>query len=424
MAHDFRMPLLGADMDAGTLIEWLKAEGDHVSSGDIVAVVETQKGAIEIEIFQDGVIDRLLVEPGQTVPVGTPLASVRGPDEEPETAVAGVGETAAVAGGPAGPVPEETRQRARPRHDVPTQPGPAATRQDRAAAGARITPGARKLAAEHGISLEGVSGTGPGGIIQRSDVERLLAEPAEASVSEPQVIAPSTIEPGQAAGKPAGAEAMRHAIASAMARSKREIPHYYLAETMDMAPALAWLEARNADAPVAERVLPVALLAKATACALAAMPEFNGTYQDGVYRPAERVHLGCAIGLRGGGLIAPGIRDADAKDLATLMADLSDLVRRARSGGLRSSELSDPTSTMTSLGDQGVDDVFGVIFPPQVAIIGFGTIEERPFVVDGAVIARPVVRATLSADHRVSDGHAGGRFLTRIARHLRDPEAL
>jgi pyruvate dehydrogenase E2 component (dihydrolipoamide acetyltransferase) len=209
-----------------------------------------------------------------------------------------------------------------------------------------------------------------------------------------------------------------------MARSKREIPHYYLATTIDMTAAMAWLEEENRRRPVAERLLPAVLLMKATALALAAVPELNGTYGEDGFRPSESVHLGWAIALRGGGLIAPGIHDAETKSLGELMAALRDLVQRARKGGLRSSELSDSTITVTSLGDQGVDSVQGVIFPPQVAIVGFGTVVTRPWVVDGEVVARPVITATLSADHRVSDGHRGALFLQALDRHLQEPEKL
>ena len=217
---------------------------------------------------------------------------------------------------------------------------------------------------------------------------------------------------------------MRQAIAAAMARSKREIPHYYLAETVPLARALAWLAAHNAAHPLAERLLAAVLLVKAVALALAEAPELNGHYEAGRFRPSAAVHAGIAIALRGGGLVAPALHDVAAKPLPQLMRELADLVQRCRAGRLRSSELSDATITVTNLGDLGAESVFGVIYPPQVALVGFGRIGDRPWVEDGRIVAQPVAQASLAADHRVSDGQRGARFLAALAERLQQPEAL
>lgn len=217
---------------------------------------------------------------------------------------------------------------------------------------------------------------------------------------------------------------MRAAIGALMARSKREIPHYYLSQTIDLEGALRWLEARNASRSVASRILPAALLIKATALAVREVPELNGFFTDGAFRPSSSVHVGVAIALRQGGLVAPALHDADIKDLDTLMEELRDLVNRARALTLRASEMADPTITVTNLGDVGVESVFGVIYPPQVALVGFGAVVERPWAQDGLVGARRVVTSTLSADHRVSDGHRGAQLLAEIQRLLLAPEAL
>ena len=217
---------------------------------------------------------------------------------------------------------------------------------------------------------------------------------------------------------------MRLAIGALMARSKREIPHYYLQTEIDMSRALAWLEEENLRRSVSERLLAAALILSAVAGAAAATPAMNGFWIDGAFHPADGVHLGVAISLRGGGLIAPALHDADRKSLDELMAGLRDLVMRARTGRLRSSEMSDPTITVTNLGERGVDLVHGVIYPPQVALVGFGAIRQRPWAADGMIGARPVATATLAADHRVSDGLAGSRFLTLIDHRLQGPEEL
>jgi len=217
---------------------------------------------------------------------------------------------------------------------------------------------------------------------------------------------------------------MRQAIAAAMARSKREIPHYYLSADLDAGPATWWLEHENAKRGPPERILFAALLLKATALAAREVPEVNGFFVDGSFRPSAPIHLGVAISLRQGGLIAPAVHDVDRSSLAEVQASLRDLVARVRSGRLRSSEMSDATLTVTNLGDQGVQSVFGVIYPPQVALVGFGKVTERAWASAGMVGARSVVTATLSADHRVSDGHRGAIFLSAIGRLLQQPEKL
>jgi pyruvate dehydrogenase E2 component (dihydrolipoamide acetyltransferase) len=257
------------------------------------------------------------------------------------------------------------------------------------------------------VDLAGLTGTGPGGAIVGADVPEGASTPA-----------PKKAKTGT------DADAMRMAVARAMERSKREIPHYYLGTEVDMGPALAWLERTNASLPPPERLLSAVLLLKATALAVAKVPEMNGFWRNGRMEVAEEVHLGVAISLRGGGLVAPALHRADQLDLGGLMRGLNDLVRRARRGRLRGSEMMDATLTMTSMGDRGVSDIYGVIYPPQVAIVGFGRAVERPWVVDGSVVPRPVMRVTLAGDHRAHDGHRGGLYLAEIQRLLEDPESL
>ena len=230
---------------------------------------------------------------------------------------------------------------------------------------------------------------------------------------------------GAAAGAPSAvdrAAEMRKSIAAAMSRSKREIPHYYVSETIPMQRAQDWLAAENARRPITERILMAAVLLRAVAVTLKDFPELNGTWRDGAYQPSASVNTGVAISLRQGGLIAPGIRDVQDLPVGALMAKLADLVKRARAGSLRSSEFSDPTITVTNLGDLGVESTFAVIYPPQVAIVGFGRIALRPWVEAGAIVAMPTLVATLSADHRVSDGIRGAAFLVELSRRLQEPE--
>ena len=239
--------------------------------------------------------------------------------------------------------------------------------------------------------------------------------PKPAESAEPQ----SAAEKARARGA-----AMRASIAAAMSRSKREIPHYYLSHEVILDTALGWLTEQNAGLSITERMLPAVLQLKAVALAAQKFKEFNGFWNDDGFEPSAQVHVGVAISLRGGGLVAPAIHDVNEKKLDELMRDLTDLVGRARAGSLRSSEMSDPTITLTNLGDKGVDAVFGVIYPPQVAIVGFGKPAQRVVVVDGGIRVANTVQTSLAADHRASDGARGALFLAEINRLLQQPEEL
>ena len=384
--HEFLMPSLGADMEAGTLVAWNVMPGDAVKRGQVVAVVETQKGAIDVEIWQDGRIEKLVVEPGEKVPVGAVLATLIAEGEPVPAAV----------------VPEKAVAVAAPQPAV-ALPQPAAI-----PGRFRISPAARKLAAELGVNIDALTPAAADGVISRADVER--------AVQAAKAGAPP--KPGDWQSQ------MRKAIAAAMAKSKREIPHYYLGTGIEMTRALAWLERENAARPVTARMLYAVLLIKAVALALREVPELNGFWIDGAFQPGPGIHVGMAVAMRGGGLVAPAIHDADRKSLAQLMDDLRDLITRVRGGRLKSSEMADPTITLTSLGDLGVETVYGVIYPPQVALIGFGKISERAWAGNGVVACRRAVTATLAGDHRASDGHRGAVFLAAVNRLLQEPEKL
>ncbi|MBL8709660.1 MAG: 2-oxo acid dehydrogenase subunit E2 [Rhodospirillaceae bacterium] len=396
----FRMPSLGADMEAGTLVEWLKQPGDRVKRGDLIAVVETQKGAIEIEVFEPGTVAELLLPVGATVPVGTAMASIR---EDGAVAVAPAPDAAAM---------KEERPTA-----AATMPAPQLQVPPPPSQGIKASPAARKFAEEHDINLASVPGSGPDGAIVFVDVEAAWQRQGGAAATT------AAARTG-AKGDGAPVDGMRAAIAAAMARSKREIPHYYLGQTVDVTIAADWLAQRNADRKPEERAVFGALLLKAIGLSLKKYPEFNGSFADGRFAASAAIHLGMAIALRGGGLIAPAIHDAADLPLDQLMIRLRDLTNRVRAGRFRSSELADATITLTSLGERGVDWVQPIIYPPQVAIVGAGTPTVRPWIVDGVPVARQLCDLTLAADHRVSDGHRGALFLRAIEALLQNPEAL
>lgn len=451
----FRLPSLGADMDEATLLEWRVAVGDQVSRGEVVAVVDTEKSEIDVEIWQTGRVSELLVEVGRTIPVGTPMAVID-------------------TGSPGGPAHPPSSAPAEAPAEAP-DPTPTPPTQDEAAGPRVLSPLVRHLAERHGIDLATVAGSGPGGIITRHDVElHATPEPTPAAstvsaaptprgsavplpprpIGVPQsgpergvaasplarrlahergvdldtlagrgpggavVAADVPVETG--AGRPPTdrAAAMRRAIAELMARSKREIPHYYLATDLDCTEILAALERLNADRPPQQRILPAAAILWAVARAARKVPALNGYWVHDGFEAADHVHLGVAVAMRGGGLVAPAIQDADRLDLDATMAALRSLVERARAGRLRSSEMSSPTITVSNLGERGVTTLYGVVYPPQVGLVGVGAISERPAVVDGRLEVVPMATMTLSADHRATDGQTGSRFLAAVERQL------
>ncbi|MFO0695208.1 MAG: dihydrolipoamide acetyltransferase family protein [Polyangiales bacterium] len=465
---EFVMPSLGADMDAGTLVEWKKPLGAFVKRGEILAEVETDKGVISVEAFHEGVVERYLVEPGTRVPVGTPLAMIgEGPARSPgvvlppppEPAVA-IAASAVLLPPPPSSAPPTVAQisdslvegskgmtiSARhlatelsvdPAGVIGTGKHGTITRSDvaaKATAGGaakggstappprppaegrvRVTPFALRRAAELGVPIGACRPSGPDGAVVAADVERAAQVLSAAAARAPKPDTTANLTPEQR---------MRRAIGAAMSRSKRDIPHYYVTHTLDLAPALEALAAHNAAVPMSERVLPAVLLLRAAALALKKVPELNAKWTGEEAPPIAEVHLGVAIALRKGGLVAPPIPNADRLSMPEIMAKLDDLVMRSRSGGLTATELAGGTITVTSLGDRGVESLLPIIYPPQVAIVGFGKILTRPWVVGDAVVPRPVVTATLAADHRVSDGHRGGLYLAEIESLLSNPERL
>lgn len=395
------MPSLGSDMETGTLVEWMVQPGNRVQRGDIIAAVETEKGIIEIEVFEDGVIEQLVVPPGAQVPVGTMLAIIRSDgvptpvEMQPDTTMVAPREAPTVAVEP------------------PSRPPMAPSVGVASGQRVRASPLARRLAAQLGIDLNSIEGTGPHKAVERVDVERAAAK-AESEV-------PASITPPPAIDAQAG---MRRAIAAAMARSNREIPHYYLQTRIDMSRARQWLEAQNQQRSIKDRLLSAVLLLKAVARSLGDVPELNGYWLDDRHQPQEAIHIGFAIALRQGGLVTPALHHVDRKTLDELMAAMRDLIMRARTGRLRSSEMTDATVTVTHLGDLGVETVYGVIYPPQVAIVGFGKITEQPWAEQGMLGVRPVVTATLAADHRATDGRRGAQFLEALNHYLQEVETL
>lgn len=481
------MPALGADMDTGTLVEWRVEVGDHVRKGDTIAVVDTDKSTIDVEVFETGIVSELLVAPGERVPVGAPLARIGeevGPGAEHGTAAAGGAATGSptpgttevtspVSGEVGAPVtqigtapavelgappttaavpPERPANEPQApivggagRHHASmvlspvvrhlaerlgvdldrvegTGPGGRVTRHDvESAARSRVSPRARRLAAARGVDLDRLrgAGSGPGGAVVARDVDAVATRgPTRAEVVAPSVPRPNAQETAEASATP------RRAMVRMMERSNREIPHFHVASTIDLEPAMTWLDDRNRDRPSGERIVPAALLLRAVAVAARGVPSMNGWWRDGEPVLASSVTVGMVVSLRGGGLLTPSLPEPDLCTLDELMDRLRGVVQRARRGSLRSSDTQAASLTVTNLGDRGAELVHGVIQPPQLALVGLGRIVERPWVHDGAVVPRRVVTASLAVDHRANDGHSASRFLSQLEQQLGAPSAL
>jgi len=376
----FTMPSLGADMKSAVLMEWKVKEGDHVKKGDVIAEVETSKGVIEIEVFEDGIIEKILVQEETESTVGTPLAIIRSSNES------------AVIEEPASPsIAAETKEAeplSTPRQSIADKP--IETKR------VKSSPLARKKAKELGIELSSKDDK----IVHLVQVESKKGS--------------STTAMG----------GMRQAIARAMSRSNAEIPHYYLSTSINMTSALHWLEELNKERTIEDRILPAALLIRAVVRSLQEVPQLNGFWMDDELHMSEDINPGIAIALRKEGLITPAILNAEHMDLDTTMHALSDLIIRTRAGKLRGSEITQQTMTITNLGDLGVESVYGVIYPPQVALVGFGRIMDTPWADGDSLSVRKVLQATLIGDHRATDGRTGGQFLNKLDQILQTPEEL
>ena len=400
------MPQMGYDMQEGTLVRWLQTEGAEVSVGDAIAEIETDKAVVEFESTETGVLRKLLVPEGTTVPVGRPIAIVGTPDEEiPDT----LAEASA-----AEPAPKEPSGIPLPPPAAPVAEPP------RPVEAVRASPVARRLAAERGVDLSTVRGTGPGGRITKDDV--LAAEPPASAVEAPA--APVPVPPPPGAGEKVPLSRMRQQIARVTVRSKREIPHFYVSSEIDMSEAMALRRQLNESLEdQGVRVTVNDMIIAACVKALKQYPKFNATFAEDGVQMNPAINVGIAIAEEEG-LIVPAIMDCGNKSLAEIAAASKDLAERSRNGTLHAQEYTGGTFSTSNLGMFDVSRFIAIIQPPQTAVLAVGSVAGRPVVRDDKVAIAEMMTATLSADHRVVDGAEGARFLGVVKQRLEQPLSL
>lgn len=391
---EFKMPLLVADMGAALLVEWFKQPGDRIRRGEVIALAETQKGAVEIEAFEEGVLGEQRVQPGREVPVGTVLATIFNPDE-----------------------PAPSRRAPKPKKTVAGRPYQRRGSNRLPIAPARSTQHA-SAAWQHGTGILPIECMPPG-LSPCAENTRGFAR--NQSLHERELAREKAKHGGQSAHS---RDAIRDATNTALVRSHRDVPHYWITHAIDATPLLDWMKAENARRPAEAQLAYIAPLMKAAALALGEVQELNGRHEGGTFRPARAVHMGLATPLRSGGQATPIIRDADSQSVDELMRAITELERRARLGRLSMSDVADGTVTMSNVAEGNADCFFPLIFPPQVAIIGCGTPGDRPWAVGNSVVVRRVIPVTVAGDHRVSHALHAAEFLARLSELVRNPQAL
>lgn len=443
--HDLKMPSFGSDMRKGTLTQWLVKEGDHIKRGDVVAVIETHKGAIDLDLFEDALIISLLVKEGEQITVGEPIARLRSikdsentPPRPANVADINPSPVSATTAADIDPNPMSTTTAA----DINQSPADEQADSHLTAPKGFIlaTPAARSFAKQQQLTLNSLFPHKMNKIVTLTMVEQAIKQkqlnqqsPAiaenavEPADKQETAKVTSNSAPDRAAATPKKGfekEAMRQAISATVTRSKQQIPHYYLRQRLDITALEDYLLQVNASLAVEQRLLLAAPLLCAIARALMDNQQLNGEYIEGRFVASETVHLANAINLRGGGLIMPVIRAAQTLSPSEMMELLKQQVTRARNGSLLFSELSGGSFTVTSIGERGAEQMFAVIFPPQVAILALGSPHQEVMAVAGSIKIRSVIEASLAADHRVSDGRTGAHFLYQLNQLLQKPEAL
>ncbi len=415
MISEVTMPSMGADMTEGTIVKWLKAEGDQIGRGDKLAEVETDKTVVEMEAYAEGLLRKIVVSEGSLVQVGAVIAFIGDADDDiPEVAAAAPAAEAAPEAPAATPAPAPTPT------PEPVQQAALAPVAVPASQGGRIkaSPIARKIAEEKGVDIAAITGTGPGGRITKSDVENFTPSPGFAvSGGRSPVVLDGSDTP---------LSSMRQAIARVTVRSKTEAPHYYVTHEIDMSAAMTFRRQLNeALAEEGDRVSVNDLILMALTKALIKYPKWNSFFDGDKLIGHPSINLGVAIALDEG-LIVPAVIDIQNMSLVEISRAVRDLGKRARGdgGNLTQAELTQGTFGISNLGMFGTDTFSAIIVPPNAGIIAVGTVKEKPVVRDGKVVVASMMNATISADHRVGDGAEAAVFLGEFQKNLENPARL
>lgn len=423
MAEFIVMPKLGFDMREGVLNNWLKQVGDDIKKGDVVAEIESDKATLELESQVGGKLLHILHEPGAIVPVGANVAIVGEAGEDVSALIAGSPAPAAASAGN-GQAPVEVAERPAP---IVTPAAAEAQPSEDLPGGVRATPVARRLAEERNVNLLQVRGSGPEGRIRKADVEAYLTAPAAevvpAAVPAPQVLATTApVEAGPDATE-VPLTRLRQAIARRMVESKTTVPHFYVTTDIDMAPALALRKQINESLPDEQKVTVNDMIVKAAALALREFPGLNAAFAGDKIIRHNRINVGSAVAVEGG-LLTVVQKDTDFSKLSKIAADNRAMIKRARDGKIKPEDVEGGTFTVSNLGAFDVDHFIAIINPPEAAILAVGTAAEVPVVVNGELAVGTRMKATISADHRATDGAEAARFMQLFKALMEQPLRL
>ncbi|MFB3785227.1 MAG: dihydrolipoamide acetyltransferase family protein [bacterium] len=427
MATLIEMPKLSDTMTTGKILSWLKHEGDAVPAGTAIAEVETDKATMELEVFEDGTLLKILAPVESAVPIGGALAIIGKPGEDIQGLIEKAGSTAAGAPAATPPAKAEAPQ---PAAAPESQPAPVAAAEEAAAPAEaesgriKISPVAQRMAVEHGVDLRRVKGSGPGGRIVKADIERALeTAPAAAPRPAPASAPAMSGVPAAAAYTDAPLSSIRAVIAERLPQSLGPVPHFFLEMDLDAEPLLELKQQLQALAGEDLRLTVTDILIKACANALRQHPEINSSFLGNAVRQYHNVNVGIAVAGKGT-LLVPVIRACESKAIGQIARERAVLVEKGQAGKLSPEELSGGTFTISNLGMLGITRFTAVINPPQAAILAVGTIREEPVVKNGQVVPGQRMAVTLSCDHRAFDGAEGARFMATLKLKLENPLAI
>ncbi|HQO97196.1 MAG TPA: dihydrolipoamide acetyltransferase family protein [Anaerolineaceae bacterium] len=407
MADVVSMPKLGFDMAEGTLVRWVKLEGETVNKGDILAEIETDKATVEVESSFAGVVHKHLVEQGSVVPVGTPIAIIAAPGEQVEDI-------------PTTQPAQEVPAQAQTPQTAPAAPVQPAATPTAPAGPVKASPLARRMATEQGLDIHTLRGSGPGGRIVKRDVENALKSipasfPIKPATPPAQMI--STAIPGD---ETVPVDRLRAAIGRRMVESKQQVPHFYVTHACRVDELMSLRKKINSTLPEGEKISVNDFIIKAAGLALRRYPNLNASLNGDVILRHGDVNVGVAVAVPGG-LLTVVNRNTDQKPLRVISREVREMVTRARDGKVRPDDIEGSTFSISNLGMFDVDSFVAIINPPEAAILAVGSVQEVPVVEDGQIKPGMVLKITLSADHRITDGAEAAQFLQAMAEYLENP---